>query len=286
LVSSFTKLVHSAAIGPTRLYMKRRSPIQEAPLRLPGDSLREQLVELAFNDLLPSLMAATLLSVMALIEWQASIHHWSRHPVLYGAVALVAIAVCIWRFRLARPRIRDLKLGRDGEISVAALLDDLRAFGARVYHDIPLEVGNVDHVVLSTRGFYAIETKTRSKPTGRRAEISFQGDHISVDGFKPDRDPLDQVQRNAQRLQGLLARKARKQFEIKGVVLFPGWWVHPMDAAWLNGNRPWVLNPRALRKWIAAANESIDVSDVHLAATHLEEYLRHEASAPQAASAR
>lgn len=265
--------------------MKRRSPIRDAPLPLPGDSIREQLVELAFNDLLPALMAATLFSIMAIIEWQASIHHWSRHPALYDAVAVVAIAVCVWRFMRAAPRIRDLKLGRSGEISVAGVLDDLRESGARVYHDIPVEAGNIDHVLLSTRGFYAIETKTRSKPVGRRAEISFQGDHITVDGFKPGRDPLEQVQRNAQQLRGLLARTTKKQFEIKGVVLFPGWWVQSMDAAWLKADRPWVLNPRALIKWIAAGRESVGPSDVHLAATHLEEYLRNQ-TASRAASAR
>lgn len=265
--------------------MKRRSPIQGGRLRLPGDSIRVQLVALAFTDLLPALMAATLLSIMALIEWQASIHHWSRHPALYGAAAALAIALCIWRFMRAHPRIRALQLGRDGEISVAFLLDSLRGSGAHVFHDVPLEVGNIDHVVLSTRGFYAIETKTRSKPLGRRAEISLKGDHILVGGFQPDRDPLDQVQRNARRLRGLLAEKAKKQFEIRGVVLFPGWCVQRMDAAWRTADRPWVLNPNAFMKWMAGGRESIALSDVHLAATHIEEYMRQKASASQTAAA-
>jgi len=239
------------------------------------------LVELAFNDLLPALMAATLLSVMALIEWQASIHHWSRHHALYGAAAVFAIAICIWRFMRARPRIRSLQLGRDGEISVALLLDSLRGSGAHVFHDVPMEGGNIDHVVLSTRGFYAIETKTRSKPRDRRAEISFEADHILVDGFRPDRDPLEQVQRNARRLRGLLAEKAKKPFEIRGVVLFPGWWVQRMDAAWRTADRPWVLNPVAFMKWVVGERETLAPSDVHLAATHLEEYVRQKVSALQ-----
>jgi len=109
--------------------MKRRSPIQGGLLRLPGDSIREQLVELAFNDLLPALMGATLLSIMALVEWQASIHRWSRHPAIYGAAAALAVVVCIWRFKRALPRIRALQLGRDGEISVAVLLDSVRCSG-------------------------------------------------------------------------------------------------------------------------------------------------------------
>ncbi|MGH8291066.1 MAG: nuclease-related domain-containing protein [Steroidobacteraceae bacterium] len=264
--------------------MKRRSPIQGG-LRLPGDSIRGQLVELAFNDLLPALMAATLLSIMALIEWQASIRHWSRHPALYGAAAVLAIALCIWRFMRALPRIRALQLGRDGEISVALLLDSLRGSGAHVFHDVPLEFGNIDHVVLSTRGFYAVETKTRSKPRSRRAEISFEGGHILVGGFQPDRDPLDQVQRNARCLRGLLAEKTKKRFEIRGVVLFPGWWVQRMDAAWRTADRPWVLNPKAFMKWVAGDRESIALSDVHLAATHLEEYMRQKVSASQPSAA-
>src|SRR5579872_7293808 len=100
---------------------------------------------------------------------------------------------------------------RDGEISVASLLDSLRGCGAHVFHDVPLEVGNIDHIVLSTTGFYAVETKARSKPWGPRTEISFEGNHIFVGGFQPDRDPLDQVQRNARFLRALLADRAKKQ---------------------------------------------------------------------------
>jgi hypothetical protein len=258
--------------------MNKRSPIEAEPLRLPGDSSREQLVSIAFNDLLPALMTATSLSVMAVIEWQASIHHWPRHPVLYSDLAGAAIAVCVWRFMLAQQRIRALQLGRKGEICVAALLDGLQASGARVFHDIPLKGGNIDHVVLSTRGFYPIETKTRSKPVGRRAEVSVRGDHVEVDGWKPDRDPLSQIHNSAQRLQRLLANRTKKQFDIKGVVLFPGWWVHRMDAAWLAAGRPWVLNPEAFVKWVAGGRELITPADVHLGATHLEEYIRAEAS--------
>ena len=265
--------------------MKRRPPLQQGIPRLPGDSIRSQVVDLVFSDILPTFGAAILLSVMAFVEWQATIHHWSRHPLPYGIAALLAIAICIWRFMRAGPRIRALQLGRDGEISVAAMLDGLRASGAHVFHDIPLEKGNIDHVVLSTKGLYAVETKTRSKPTGRRAEISFQGASIAVDGFRPDRDPVDQVQRNVQALKVILERTTKKQFEIKGVVLFPGWWIQPMDAAWIKADRPWVLNPAAFMKWVAGQRDSIPAPDLHLAATHLEQYVRNHTMVQQAVAA-
>jgi hypothetical protein len=46
----------------------------------------------------------------------------------------------------------------------------------------------------------------------------------------------------------------------------------------LNADRPWALSIPPLKKWKAAGNECIDVSDVQLAATYLEEYLRQGAA--------
>lgn len=38
--------------------------------------------------------------------------------------------------------------------------------GCRVFHDIPYQYGNIDHVVVSHSGVYSINTKLRGRPTG------------------------------------------------------------------------------------------------------------------------
>ncbi len=52
-------------------------------------------------------------------------------------------------------------LGSRAEREIGAVLNELRAEGALVFHDIELVRGNIDHVVALPRGAYLIETKAR-----------------------------------------------------------------------------------------------------------------------------
>ena len=77
---------------------------------------------------------------------------------------------------------------------VAEELEKLRADGAEVIHDVPAPGFNIDHVVLSRRGFYAIETKTWSKPHTGDARIHLTQTGIVANGRRPSRDPIAQAQ--------------------------------------------------------------------------------------------
>ncbi len=252
-----------------------RSPLKDQPLPLPGESLHDERIEIAFGDLFPWLLLAIGLTFIACVEWLATFGHWGRHPLAYSALAALAVAGYLWRLLRARPRIRNLQLGRRGERVVAESLEWLREAGASVFHDVPANGFNIDHVVLSVRGFFAIETKTRSKPAGRRAEVTFRGDQLLIDGVRPERDPVRQAQATARWLEDLLAQRTRKRIPVRGVVLFPGWWVDPMEEAWRrSGELPWVMNPEMLRAHLAESTMRVSREDVHLAATHLAAYVR------------
>jgi hypothetical protein len=54
--------------------------------------------------------------------------------------------------------------GRDGEREVAEYLDNLTRRGNYVFHDIPANGFNIDHIVVSTHGIFTLETKAYSKP--------------------------------------------------------------------------------------------------------------------------
>ncbi len=63
------------------------------------------------------------------------------------------------------------------EERVGVILEKLRERGFSLLHDLPLMgVGNVDHVVLGEREFYAIETKShREWITTREGELLTNG---------------------------------------------------------------------------------------------------------------
>jgi hypothetical protein len=50
------------------------------------------------------------------------------------------------------------------------------------YHDIVGDSFNVDHVVISAKGIYVIETKTYSKPASGAANITYDGQQLLVNG--------------------------------------------------------------------------------------------------------
>jgi len=168
-----------------------------------------------------------------------------------------------------RKKIKELKLGRDGEKIVGEQLECMREQGAQVFHDVPAEGFNLDHVVISTQGIYAIETKTRTKPSSK-ARVVVDGDSFTVAGYTPDRNPIEQVTAAARWLEKRLQESTGKRFFVRGVVVFPGWFVEQRGAR----GDVWVLEPKALPVFIENAPAMIAPSDVTLAADHLSRYVR------------
>jgi hypothetical protein len=178
----------------------------------------------------------------------------------------------VWRFWGIRAQVRQLRLGRDGERVVGQFLERLRDGGGQVFHDIPGEGFNLDHVVISQYGLYAIETKTLSKPWPR-ATIIVEGDSLRVAGHIPDRDPIQQVTSAARWLECLLEQSTGKRFAVRGVVVFPGWFVEQRSER----GPVWVLEPKMLPGFIEQEPVSVAPADVALAAFHLSRYVRSEA---------
>ena len=68
--------------------------------------------------------------------------------------------------------------------------------------------------------------------------------------------------------------KLGRDFPVRGVVVFPRWWIEQT-----NKDRPrevWVLEPKALPKFIENSSAVISAEDVAMAAYHLSRYVRRE----------
>jgi hypothetical protein len=252
---------------------KPRSPLVARPLRLPGQSVQEELDRTLEDEFLPYLLAAGLLLFAAAMEWLATWRHIPRLPWLYSAMAAIAILLCVRQFFQIKRRVERLKLGRDGEQAVGQFLERLREDSAHVFHDVLGNGFNLDHIVLSPRGFFVIETKTWSKPAKGEARITLDNRSLQINGNIPDRDPLAQAQAGARWLATLLQESCGKQFALKSVVLFPGWFVEKMTADWKT-NLPWVLEPKAFPSFLRHEPALYQIEDVYLAAFHLSRYVR------------
>jgi len=249
--------------------MSRQSPLKGKPLRVPGQSLDAEIDYWVNDHFFDYAFAAGSLCVLASTEWFGYLTNARRYPVFYSAVAGIAVAVMIFRALTIRKKVKDLRLGRDGERAVGQFLERLRDGGGQVFHDVPGEGFNLDHVVVCTHGIYAIETKTWTKPWPKAA-ITVSGDQLLVAGKKPDRNPMDQAAAVAKWLEQVLEESTGKQFRVRGVVVFPSWWIEQRSPR----GSVWVLEPKALPAFIQQEPESIVASDVALAASHLSRYVR------------
>lgn len=252
--------------------MSSKSPLKAKPLRVPGESLDQEIDRWVTDTAMGYYIAAAFTCMLAAMEWLGYLTHAPRQPIVFSVLAAIAVPIAVWRFWGIRDRVRQLRQGRDGERVVGQFLERLRDGGGQVFHDIPGQGFNLDHVVISPHGVYAIETKTLSKPWPK-AVITVEGDSLRVAGNVPDRDPIQQVTCAARWLECLLEQSTGKRFAVRGVVVFPGWYVEQRS----DRGPVWVLEPKALPAFIEQEPVSLPPSDVALAAFHLSRYVRSEA---------
>ncbi|MBD0334952.1 MAG: NERD domain-containing protein [Cyanobacteria bacterium Co-bin13] len=187
-------------------------------------------------------------------------------------VTLPLIGYSIFKIHRLIKRMRRLKMARDGEKAVGQYLMDLRENGYRIFHDIIGSGLNVDHVIISDRGIFTIETKTYSKPVSGKPTITFDGESIQVDGYTPEHNVVDQAKAQASWIQDILKESTGRQLPVKPVIVFPGWFVEASKTA--SGSNVWVLNPKALPGFLQHEPACLSPEDVKLAAYHLSRHIR------------
>ena len=103
-------------------------------------------------------------------------------PVFWASAFIVCL-IFAWvvgsrLMRLVRNRANH-QLGFDGERFVGEELNRLVALGFEVYHDLPFDGFNMDHVLVGRQGVFLVETKTRRKPVKVSGAKEF---HVEFDG--------------------------------------------------------------------------------------------------------
>ncbi len=165
-----------------------------------------------------------------------------------------------------------IRQGRDGEKIVAESLDGLREDGHRVFHDLLGDNFNLDHVIVSTKGIFVVETKTYSKPVKGDAKIQYDGENIIIAGRTATKAPITQVTAASKWLKDILQESTGKVYMIKPIVVFPGWFVETKESG--RKSDVWVLNPKALHSFINNESDKITREDMMLATFHLSRYIR------------
>ena len=248
---------------------KKRNPLKKRLLRYPGQSLDYDMGNLQ-QDIYILLFVSVISVVLAVNEWVQWFLHLPPSPLVpsIGAAAIVAYSsVKIWRLR---KRLSNYELGQMGEREVAQILDKLKLKGYTVFHDVLAPDFNIDHVVISPRGIFAVETKTYSKPGRGEAKVTFDGENVTLTGHRPDPRPVMEAVRHAAWLRNSILKDSivtKKLFEVKPVVVFTGWWVPKGYSKDI-----WVLNPGMIEIQIEMEPISLTDVDIAIAIARLEPY--------------
>ena len=275
-----------ALLGWTKWFIHRRDkrsrrPFDEMP-RPAGWSLQNRTEGLLENFTL-YFMAA---NATGLVAWAFAAHTKSS-PALILGLGFVSCGLLFYRASRSIRSFVNHRLGLLGEQVVGQILDQLSSDSIRVFHDMEIrEPGgkrwNIDHVVVTPAGVFAIETKTRRKPRGN-APDGQQGHKVIFDGqqlrfpapMSADRHGLDQTQRNADWLSGKLTALNGCAVPVTPVLVLPGWWVEAKGKGSVS-----VLNPKGLRSFLNGRAPALSAERQRAIAAQLEERCRIDLSLP------
>lgn len=170
---------------------------------------------------------------------------------------------------------RNCQLGYDGERFVGEELSRLIGAGFEIYHDVPFDGFNMDHVLVGKPGVFVVETKTKSKPMDESGNKEFE---VVFDGKKlhwpwgPESRDIEQARRNAKTLSEWLTSAVGEVVGASPIVTFPGWWVErkaPYDGVY-------VLNPKEIIKVCDSKEVKLNEVRIRQICHHLDEKCRIE----------
>ena len=144
------------------------------------------------------------------------------------------------------------KMGWEGEVAAAEELNRLMLEGHVVFHDVPAEGFNIDHVIVGKDAVYAAETKLRTKrrsDDGDAFRVTFDGETLDFNGYR-SADSLNQARRQAKWLSGFLTRSTGDKVAAIPLVLVPGWFVDRTGRSDVH-----VLNPKQVRQLVGKSGQ-------------------------------
>jgi hypothetical protein len=233
-------------------------PVTHALLRPAGESLRIRIDELneKFSEDLFFALAFPIVTAAILFFSKAAGNILAQVLVLVAVLPIMAF----YSRRLMKDlaELRSYRIGFHGERAAAEELNELMLRRCRVFHDVPVPgyKGNIDHVVISRTGVYAIETKTRGKreTDGKdRHILRYNGREIIYPSGYRDTEALSQAQVQAKKLSQYLSEATGDTIKVTPIVVLPGWYVED-SSKWTDipvrnpkGVRHVVLDPKKAR---------------------------------------
>ena len=217
-----------------------RSPFDANPLRAPGQALRTRLDQ-AFSTLFLNGSLGPLVSLsplvygmgrMLFVERQFWVE-WALYGLLSTALVLIFSLLLVRDYQ----RIRRLKLGLACELAIGQKLERLvhpEAHPYAVFHDVPTNSFTIDHVVVTPRGIFVVETRARTPAIGTDGrelkQVFVERERLRFPHWQ-ERRPLHKTRQAVSWLSEWLEQQCGVPIPVRGMLVLPGWEVDTRDAA-------------------------------------------------------
>jgi hypothetical protein len=251
----------------------RRSPLNGKKLaNLPGQQLMARVNDHG-DDLLGSAAVMYFSFPVMLFAWAIARVQWEsvHFGVTEGIFLIGALGLFAFGFRGftrhwdARQKARD---GLVAEQMTGQLLNRLIGSDCIVAHDLPCDGFNIDHVVITPRAIYAVETKSFRKPRGSADDshykVMFDGEALRFPDWT-DNGPIVQARRQGQWLARYLRESVGRDIPVIPAVALPGWWIEKTDAGKKSDVRVFTPMGRGA-DFLLAGQETLDAPTRSLAA--------------------
>jgi hypothetical protein len=264
---------------------ERRDPITTDLRCLPGSSLQVQFDKLAesrIDKLVIALSAGLFVALMITFRRMAP----GFKPVDLLDAALLLSAICLALYlglQISRdmPMQRKTKQGMRAEQATAQELAASLAGDNRLIHDVKAKGFNIDHVVITPVGVFAVETKSRLKsPSGNgpsAVKVKYNGMQLEFPGWAETK-PIEQAARQARWLAEYLRSATGESFPVFPVLALPGWFVE--NTARITDEMVRVINPRKAQ-WLLLPEKRrvrLDTAAIQRAAFAIEKLAQAESA--------
>lgn len=256
---------------------KRESPLARDLLRPPGHSLRAKIDDLSL-DIDGYLVAILVIPVLAFAahvsqSYFAGTPESGSRTAISILVAATALMIAGWQLLKLLQKRKWFIIGWEGELATAEELNQLMLDGCRVFHDIPFQYGNIDHVVVSRSGVYAVNTKTPGKPKEGNGRAEVVIDHKENVFRFPDHEaqiPGEQIEGEAKWLSTYLTSSVARPITVEPMLALPGWYIKER----IGRGSVYVINPIKPQRFFVQNREVLNAELIQQVAHQLEQLCR------------
>lgn len=257
--------------------MNRRSHYRT---NVQGESLENRLQDLTakYYEVLafPALLAAI------------TIYYWFIvvgfvHVDLLGALFLtflflIVLVRAIIKGKKLLKNIRNCRKGLDGERMVGGMLEKLSSEKDFVFHDIICKVGkdekvicNIDHVIVSTKGIFAIDTKNKSLLDREydQADYTFDNGFLVNSAGVLQKRMMDQIDYEASFLEKKIKDWIGVNYPVKRSCVLIGAFIKNSQNDF---SKYWFVNENAFMSLFDKKSEEIPLQDVQRISDNLRRY--------------